>query len=144
VEALSSLEATPVREEAPRLRGGRRRPAESARAFRNVREELRDLEGVALLLEVLLILSRILSLLGLLTKGARTNLRLSPLQGCLLRSCAQPGDLLTCLEAASQILRNDALLLPCGLHGLLVALLIEGRNSLRRSKTLLARKLRPL
>jgi hypothetical protein len=95
------------------------------------------LEGIPALLQELLILSRILSLLGLLAESTRTNLRLSPLQSRCLRSSSQPSDLLTRLHTTSQIGRNHALLPYRSLQARLVGLLIDWGQCLTHTKLLL-------
>ena len=68
-----------VREEPTRLRRRGCRARKSPRALSNVRQELRCLERIALLLEKLIVFRRILRLLGLLLHLTCGELRLSAL-----------------------------------------------------------------
>ena len=74
------------RQKRARLRRVRSRSRQSACALGDIRHELRRLERVGLLLQELVVESRILRLLGLLLQGARTELRLRPLKRRRLRA----------------------------------------------------------
>ena len=127
-----------VGEERGRLgrRGGRTR--QRASAHRDVREELSRLEGVALLLQELLVFGSEVSLFCLLADSASRQKSLTALNARLLSASAKPRQLLRALKTTSHIRSSNALLAHSCLGGLLVALLIERRNSLRGAKPLLA------
>ena len=124
------------------------------------------MEVVAALLQELLILSSILSLLGLLLKRSSAYLSLRALQRCLLRARAEPGKLLgsarthckALLPKPAQLLaqllhslticllcpKANALLLLCRLKSLLIPLLIQRGDSLSLCKALLPAQSLPL
>ena len=79
-DVLDVLLQPPVGEEAAGLRGGGRRAGERAGAFGDVREELRRLERIRLLLQELVVEGGVLRLLRLLLRLASGELRLRTLQ----------------------------------------------------------------
>jgi hypothetical protein len=96
------------------------------------------------LLEELLILSRILSLLRLLTERTRRDLSLSTLKTRRLSTRAKTRNLLTGLHHTGKVLSLNALLTRCCLNSLLVSLSVQRRDCLASSQVLLALKHRPL
>ena len=127
-----------IREKASGL--GRRcgRARQRAGSLRNVRKKLRYLEGIALLLLKLLIEGSIKRLLRLLRDLACLQLRLRALEPGALGSLAKGSKLLASLHLAGKIGCHNALLASSQLSGLPIPLLVEGRNSLPKSKILLA------
>ena len=130
-----------VREKRDRLLGRCRRARQRARPHGDVREELRRLEVVPALLQELVVKRLQASLPRLLLRGASTELRLRACERCLLRSRSQAAELLAGHHLALEILRSNTLLAHRRLHGVLVRLLVQGRDSLRGGETLLAHQL---
>ena len=102
------------------------------------------MEGVAALLKELVVERLKTGLLRLLFSRARAQLGLRALKRRLLRGCAEAAKLLTSHKLALKILSRHALLASRRLDGLLIRLLVQGRDGLRCGEALLAHKLRAL
>ena len=105
------------------------RTRQRASAHGDIRQELRDLERIALLLQELVVIRRVLCLLRLLLDSASAKLRLGPLEGALLGLSAQPSHTLpVALAHAVQALASASEGGTIGLRGCkLLGLLLLGR-----------------
>lgn len=120
-----------VREERGGLLRGRGRTGKCAGAHRDIREELRHLERIALLLQELIIESLFASLFGLLLDLTGTEHRLRALQASSLRTLPKTGERLRCTRAHAIALLSQLSLLLRRREALPELLLAEACKTLR-------------
>ncbi len=110
---------------------GRGRTGKRAGAHRDVREELRHLERIALLLQELVVESLFASLFSLLLDLPRTEHRLRALQASSLRTLPKTGERLRCTRAHAVALLSQLSLLLSRREALPELLLTEACETLR-------------
>ena len=103
----------------------RRRAGKSARAFRDIRQELSDLKRVSLLLQELIVVGLIEGLLGLLAERTGTKKGLSACKACLLTAAAKSRERLGDVLTSAKIALTQSLLGLSRAHKLLVSLLAQ-------------------